>query len=220
MQISNKSQDISFRPPKDGVSREEILSALAEIHQASMQGGLTYGEKNALRSAAMSLFTRAAADNLMTPEEITGNREFRDTAIGSMAFSGGGSGSVRMGNPSGPVLPRTGSSFVAASPAPTVRVGRWMHPKELDKMMKTGKVQENLESQTRAAYPAGPGAYRNAPKGDVYVEFDVPADRVLPHSQGTVRIPGPRSRDAFLAARRGEDTSRFEMPPATNIKVH
>jgi hypothetical protein len=54
----------------------------------------------------------------------------------------------------------------------------------------------------------------------VYVEFDVPADRVLPHSQGTIRIPGLGSYDAKLAAKRGEDMSRFEMPPATNIKVH
>jgi hypothetical protein len=97
-------------------------------------------------------------------------------------------------------------------------VGRWMNPDELAKMKKTGKVQEGGGGQTRVSDPADINAYRNAPEGDVYVEFDVPASSVKPHSQGTGRIPGPNSPDARAAAKAGKDTSQFEMPPATNIK--
>jgi len=97
-------------------------------------------------------------------------------------------------------------------------VGRWMSPDELAKMKKTGKVQEGGGGQTRVADPSNPSAYKAAPQGDKYVEFDVPANRLRTHSQGTGRIPGPNSPDARAAARKGRDTSGFEMPPATNIK--
>jgi len=91
-----------------------------------------------------------------------------------------------------------------------------MNPKELEKMRSTGRVQEGGGGQTRVADPANPNTYRNPPKGDVYVEFDVPANRVLPHSTGTGRIPGPNSPDARVPGRNPAD---FEMPPATNIRV-
>lgn len=93
-----------------------------------------------------------------------------------------------------------------------------MSPDELAKMKKTGRVQEGAGGQTRVADPANPNTYRNVPPGDKYVEFDVPASRIKPHSKGTGRIPGPNSPDARSTARRGSDVSKFEMPPATNIK--
>jgi hypothetical protein len=104
----------------------------------------------------------------------------------------------------------------AAFVVPTKTVGRHMSPAELAKMKQTGRVQEGGGGQTRVADPANLNSYRNPPKGDVYVEFDVPAHRVLPHSQGTGRIPGPNSPDARLPGRNPAD---FEMPPATNIRV-
>jgi len=91
-----------------------------------------------------------------------------------------------------------------------------MSPDELAKMRKTGKVQEGGGGQTRVADPADPNAYRNAPDGDVYVEFEVPANRVLPHSQGTGRIPGPNSYDARVPGRNAAD---YTMPKADNIRV-
>jgi len=100
--------------------------------------------------------------------------------------------------------------------SPSKRVGRHMSPDELDKMRSSGRVQEGGGGQTRVADPADPNAYRNAPEGDVYVEFDVPADRVLPHSQGTGRIPGPNSPDARVP---GRNSSDYEMPSADNIEV-
>jgi len=95
-------------------------------------------------------------------------------------------------------------------------VGRHMSPDELAKMKKTGRVQEGGGGQTRVADPANPNAYRNAPKGDVYAEFDVPANRVLPQSKGTGRIPGPNSPDARVP---GRNPSDYEMPHATNIRT-
>lgn len=99
-------------------------------------------------------------------------------------------------------------------------VGRWMSREELKNMRDSGRVQEGGGGQTRVADPADPSTYKAAPKGDVYVEFDVPAGRVKPHSQGTGRIPGPHSPDARLAAQKGQDTSDFKMPKATNIKEY
>lgn len=94
-----------------------------------------------------------------------------------------------------------------------------MHPDELEKMQKSGKVQERGGGQTRVSDPANPETYRAAPDGHVYVEFDVPADRVKPHSEGTGRIPGPNSPEARNAARKGRDASQYEMPPATSIEA-
>ncbi len=75
-------------------------------------------------------------------------------------------------------------------------VGRHMNPVELANMRRTGRVQEGGKGQTRVADPASPTSYKNALKGDVYVEFDVPANRVLPQSKGTGRILGPNSPDS------------------------
>ena len=91
-----------------------------------------------------------------------------------------------------------------------------MSPDELAKMKSTGRVQEGGGGQTRVADPSDPNAFRNAPDGDVFVEFDVPANRVVPHSTGTGRIPGPNSPDARVPGRNPAD---FEMPSATNINV-
>jgi RHS repeat-associated protein len=114
------------------------------------------------------------------------------------------------------IWPKVSVASEQAAVVPTKTVGRWMSPSELAKMKQTGLVQEGGGGQTRVADPANPNSYRNAPKGDVYVEFDVPAHRVLLHSEGTGRIPGPRSPDARLPGRNPAD---FEMPPATNIKT-
>ena len=103
-----------------------------------------------------------------------------------------------------------------ASKVSTKTVGRHMSPQELAKMRNTGHVQEGGGGQTRVADPANSNAYSNPPKGDVYVEFDVPANRVLPHSEGTGRIPGPNSPDARVPGRNPED---YKMPPAKNIRV-
>lgn len=211
------------RRPQGAVSQQEIDNVLGRLHDLRKAPDLTNTEHNNLAGLGLTAFTIAASHGLKTAPETVNDPLFTDAAVGSMAFSDGGNSSLRApGNPASSVLPRTGSSFVATDVSPAVpqkRVGRWMSQDELEKMQRTGKVQDNLDGQIRVSDPASPDAYRNAPKGDVYVEFDVPADRVKPHSQGTGRIPGQNSRDAKLAAKRGEDISKFEMPSANNIKV-
>ena len=66
-----------------------------------------------------------------------------------------------------------------------VRVGRWMCRDEYDKMVKTGKVQESYSGITHVANPADYNAfYKQAKKGSVYVEFDVPLSSVKQRMYG------------------------------------
>jgi RHS repeat-associated protein len=117
----------------------------------------------------------------------------------------------------GPALGAEAGAARAAVNSPAMKtVGRHMSADELSAMRQTGRVQEGGGGQTRVADPASRDTYKNAPKGDIYVEFSVPASRVLPHSDGTGRIAGPNSPDARVPGRNAKD---FEMPPATNITV-
>lgn len=82
------------------------------------------------------------------------------------------------------------------------RVGRWMSPDEHALMRKTGNVQWNPTSGThRVSNPATPHAYRDAPDGDIYAEYEVPASALRPHSDGTSIIYGPNSLQARLPGR-------------------
>jgi RHS repeat-associated protein len=96
------------------------------------------------------------------------------------------------------------------------RVGRWMSPGELSKMQKTGSVQWGGGGATRVSSPANPTAYRAAPRGDVYVEFNVPNGSVSGHSSGTGIIYGPNSIGGRFAASRGNPVSDV---PATDIEI-
>ena len=102
----------------------------------------------------------------------------------------------------------------AAEVIATTRVGRWMSQVELSAMKNTGVVQEGGGGITRVAVPPNASAYKNAPKGDKYVEFDVPTNRLSPHSEGTKKIAGPNSREASIP---GRDPANYKMPSATNI---
>ena len=95
-------------------------------------------------------------------------------------------------------------------------VGRWMHPNELAKMQKTGMVQESDSGITHVADPADPEAFgRQAKRGTVYVEFDVPSSSLEPSSTGWSQILGPGSPTGRLAVRKGLPVP--QMPPAANI---
>ena len=133
----------------------------------------------------------------------------KSAAVGA-ALTAAGAGAAKAAGSIGKRI----AGFFRKAPVETKRVGRHMSPDELEKMRSTGQVQEGGFGQTRVADPADPNTYRNAPEGDVYVEFDVPADRVLPHSQGTGRISGPNSPDARIPGRNASD---YEMPSADNI---
>ena len=105
----------------------------------------------------------------------------------------------------------------AAEGAGWVRVGRWMSQAELKAMEETGLAQEGSGGASRVAEPSNPDAYKAAPAGDVYVEYDVPSGSTKPDGTGWSRIPGPNSPEGRLAGRNGEPAP--QMPPVKNIEV-
>ncbi len=111
---------------------------------------------------------------------------------------------------------KSGDDIARGADDATETVGRWMNPKEYEQMKNTGVLQEGGGGQTRVSYPPSAKTYKGAKKGDIYVEFDVPKERILPHSQGTGRIPGPNSPDARVP---GRDPRDYSMPKVTNIKA-
>jgi RHS repeat-associated protein len=95
----------------------------------------------------------------------------------------------------------------------TTTVGRYMSQAELDAMKAEGKVQESLNNGvTSVTHPPSPTAYANAPKGDIYTEFDVPKSAINAADGTTAKIYGPNS--IF-----GPKLNINEMPPATNIRT-
>jgi RHS repeat-associated protein len=98
-----------------------------------------------------------------------------------------------------------------------VRVGRWMSQEELQEMQQTGKAVESNLGGSRVADPADPSAYKNAPSGSVYVEYDIPAGSATSMGNGWSKIPGPNSTEGRLATRNGDPAP--QMPPVRNIEV-
>lgn len=103
----------------------------------------------------------------------------------------------------------------------TTRVGRWMSQEEYDKMISTGMVQPSQKGMTHVACPSDIGAFgRQAKKGSLYVEFDIPNDAVL--TQGGAEswkiIHGPGSPKDKLSKMKGLP-GISQMPKATNIKI-
>ncbi|MGA3944378.1 hemagglutinin repeat-containing protein, partial [Ralstonia nicotianae] len=110
-----------LRKPKGQVTRKDIEAALAKLKEAASAGNLSNQEALNFNSLWMSVAERAALENLMTPQEIVGTKEFMRAAIGSMAFSGGGSSAIRSsGSGSGPRLATTQSEFVPVPPVSQV----------------------------------------------------------------------------------------------------
>lgn len=84
------------------------------------------------------------------------------------------------------------------------RVGRWMSRTEYQAMKTTRVVQADSSGMHRVAYPATPDAYKAAPKGDIYVEYDVPTSSLSPGGTEAWRtIHGPGSPAARLAEKKG-----------------
>ena len=92
---------------------------------------------------------------------------------------------------------------------------------EYDAMMATGRVQPRLSMGQDAAHvtlPPDPDAYRAAPIGSVFVEFDVDdAQMTSGGTAGWTIIYGPNSIYGTVAARRGNPLTG--MPPATNLII-
>ena len=101
----------------------------------------------------------------------------------------------------------------------TTRVGRWMSKEEYYKMVKTGYVQKPFKAdQSYVANPADYNAfYKQAKKGTIYVEFDVPSESLKQTKDMWATIPGPNSVYSKLNIKKG--LPAYEFPKATNIKV-
>ena len=102
----------------------------------------------------------------------------------------------------------------------TTRVGRWMSQDEYDKMVSSGKVQMSGDNKVHVANPADINAFgKQASKGSLYVEFDVPSNTVSKGvTDGWGIINGPGSLLDRLNAKKGLPRIT-EMPNATNIMI-
>ena len=114
----------------------------------------------------------------------------------------------------------TSSAIEGPSNAETIRVGRWMSKAEYDEMINTGKVQMSPNgNRTYVANPADSSSFPAAPKGSIYVEFDVDANFVLQAGkEGWGQISGPGSIIDRLNQKKGLPPIT-DMPKAENIKI-
>jgi hypothetical protein len=111
-----------------------------------------------------------------------------------------------------------GAEAASVESAGWVRVGRWMRQEELSAMQSEGVAQESRAlGGSRVTLPANPDAYKDAPSGSVYVEYDIPSGVTKPAGSGWARIPGPNSVEGRAAASAGRPLP--QMPPVKNIEV-
>ena len=101
----------------------------------------------------------------------------------------------------------------------TSRVGRWMSKDEYNKMVETKHVQKPYNAdQSYVANPADFNAYyKQASKGSVYVEFDVPSSSLKQTKDVWAAIPGPNSIYSKLNILKG--LKPYDFPKATNIRL-
>ncbi|CAB3909747.1 hypothetical protein LMG26842_05806 [Achromobacter dolens] len=98
------------------------------------------------------------------------------------------------------------------------RVGRWMSPDELAQMQSSGRVVQGGGGQTFISTNGTLDFKGAAPKGSVYVEFDVPANSLLQGGkEGWFKLIGPdasKSQQFMLNKQGGE-----RLPVVKNIEI-
>ena len=101
----------------------------------------------------------------------------------------------------------------------TIRVGRWMSRNELEKMLKTGRVQSSEGGITHVTNPSDPEAFKAAKKGSVFVEFDIDKNIIKPGGKENWGIIyGPGSPVDRLNIKKGLEWIK-EMPEVYNIEI-
>ena len=101
----------------------------------------------------------------------------------------------------------------------TIRVGRWMSRNELEKMLKTGRVQSSEGGITHVTNPSNPEAFKAAKKGSVFVEFDIDKNIIKPGGKENWGvIHGPGSPVDRLNIKKGLEGIK-EMPKVYNIEI-
>nr|WP_077611767.1 hypothetical protein [Clostridium sp. Marseille-P2415] len=95
-----------------------------------------------------------------------------------------------------------------------------MSQAEYDKMVETGRIQMSGDNKVHVANPADIEAFgKQAPKGSLYVEFDVSSNTISPGgTDGWGIINGPGSLLDRLNAKKGLPRIT-EMPQVTNIEI-
>jgi hypothetical protein len=114
------------------------------------------------------------------------------------------------------VTPRKGASRHMS----TLRVGRWMSRAEYDAMVAAGRVQPTAAGldMKHVTAPPDPDAFRAAPSGSVFAEFDVVDAQVAPGGHPSwLILYGANSTLGRLAARRGLPAAA--LPRAANVVV-
>ena len=101
----------------------------------------------------------------------------------------------------------------------TIRVGRWMSRNELEKMLKTGRVQSSEGGITHVTNPSDPEAFKAAKKGSVFVEFDIDKDIIKPGGKENWGIiHGSGSPVDRFNIKKGLEGIK-EMPKVYNIEI-
>ncbi len=118
------------------------------------------------------------------------------------------------------VVKGSGNAGKAIEGSGKTRVGRWMSQAEYDKMVETGHVQMSGDNKVHVANPADIEAFgKQAPKGSIYVEFDVSSNTMsLGGTDGWGIINGPGSLLDRLNAKKGLPRIT-EMPQVSNIEI-
>ncbi|UHA73174.1 hypothetical protein KIK04_21710 [Paenibacillus sp. 481] len=95
-----------------------------------------------------------------------------------------------------------------------------MSPGEYDKTIETGYVQKPFTAaRTYVAHSASYDAfYKQASKGSVYVEFDVPSSSLRQTKDEWATIPGPNSLYSKLLEKKGLPPIQ-SFPKEENVKM-
>jgi len=124
---------------------------------------------------------------------------------------------IKSSRSSGEILHKLGD-VVNINNIEHIRVGRWMSAQELDKMQKTGKVQDGAGSQTFISLNGSNDFKGAAQKGSVYIEFDVPKNSLIKGGKdGWFKMIGPnasKSQKMLLNKQGGS-----HLPSIQNLKI-
>ena len=102
-----------------------------------------------------------------------------------------------------------------------VKVGRWMSPTELEAMKNSGKLQVGSGEQTRIILEGAKNmdSYSAAPKGDLFVEFSIPASTHIGNAGKTGLWGMIYSSNSIFAKMLAKKGVKLEMPIVKDIKV-
>lgn len=171
-----------------------VVLTIAAVSSGNTKAALVYGTFSILSFITFCQAFKVNGSVTITGDKGTAKAEVKNAGAEDVSASKGGSG--------------------------TTKVGRWMSEDEYNKMLRTEQVQMSGDNKVHVANPADIDAFgKQAPKGSVYVEFDVPSNTVFPGGKdGWGIIAGPGSLYDRLNIKKGLPPIE-EMPKAVNIEL-